>query len=192
MKDRKCFECSKLLNGTGYLCIICYSANMEAFNYKRYPNFKESEFTYKSKNGSDKDCSAIMRLSFLHCFQRFRTLINKPFIITTSFAESGHVVNSWHYKGKALDFYIKNDDSHYAADYSMRTSSIEIDLSYPDGWVSCTPNVKLLWDVWPGGLGIYPFNNLFSIHADFGPLHNEEGIRRRWYRRKNGAYENLK
>jgi len=84
-----------------------------------------------------------------------RDKVGHPFHINCAYAEDGHKDDSWHYKGKAADFIIKDLPFKDAIDKLLEALD-ELDMS----------------DV--VGLGIYPDWNTPGFHLD------TRGFKARW------------
>ena len=56
-----------------------------------------------------QECGVEMNYSFMLKVRTLRIRVGKPFIVLAGFATKGHSPNSYHYKGRALDFFCRMD-----------------------------------------------------------------------------------
>jgi len=94
--------------------------------------FKESEWIYNSDKVDKKLKNAL---------DKVRDIANVPIIINVAYNDSGHSKNSYHYKGKAVDFYFKG------------LTNLE-----QFACISAVPELK--------GIGYYPWWNNPGWHCD--------------------------
>ena len=91
-------------------------------------------------------------------FSELQKILDEPVYIHKAYEEEGHVENSFHYSGQAIDFHVGTQPVH---------SLLKV-------W-------KILNEWWNGGLGVYPCWNEPGFHIDMGP-------KKRWQKNKEGVY----
>jgi len=85
-----------------------------------------------------------MDFRLLWALDRLRDRIGKPFIVHCGYDTEGHLPNSLHKMGQAVDFHVKGIKVFDMAEI-----------------------LNVVW--WFGGLGVYPHWNKPGFHIDIGP-----------------------
>jgi uncharacterized protein YcbK (DUF882 family) len=101
-----------------------------------------------------------MDFRLIWLLDRLREAIDEPIIIHCGYETSGHSENSYHYKGRAVDFHFKKSEW----------------LNFKD----LTKLVRNHW-YWVGGIGVYPHWRQKGFHVDTGRP-------RVWEKDLNGNY----
>lgn len=95
----------------------------------------------------------------------FRDYTGKPAIIHVAWEDDGHVEESAHYTGAAVDLHVEG-------------------LPLIDQWMAA--------ERFPfQGIGLYPHWNSPGLHLDVRRVGTEHGAGRRWWRDATGAYRTL-
>ena len=109
-------------------------------------NFKKKEFVPYHYS---------MDFTLMLFMDKLRDYLDCPIIVHEGFAIDGHVKNSYHYKGEAIDFHIKG-------------------MKFSKAWRILNRVVYF------GGLGAYPYWNNPGYHIDIGKFRrwyrNKNGV----------------
>lgn len=105
-----------------------------------------------------EECGQGMEMAFMLKVLMLRKALDTPMHIISGYCTSGHSKNSYHYKGRALDFWTK---------YSPRKTLRIID------------RLGLF-----NGVGLYPWSNPDTFHID----DRGNGRYQRWLSPKKGKY----